>query len=357
MHLITIALSLFVIYPSKIDAFEGHHGSRTILSVSSPTFLPHFSWHHRPHPAHPVPTGPINTHIRFNASAYPSRWKTPDVRHSEVQAAIRSIDWNYVPKLAPHFIPGIVYDYEKDEGCWRSNKVCSTPKVAYLPDDIAECYLARDFGLTFDDGPLARNTSTDRVPYLYDYLAHQDQTATLFMIGSNIVAFPDAVLRAFQSGHHLCAHTWSHTFMTMLTNEQIVAELYWTIRAIKEITGVTTRCWRPSYGDVDDRVRAIAHQLGLRTIVWNSDSLDWAIPLTNSTESFRRNNVDKAFESWIAAYQSKNQTHGRIVLMHENNPPTLQVVQDWLPRLKKVFNIKKVHECVPHLGPPYWEYQ
>jgi hypothetical protein len=33
--------------------------------------------------------------------------------------------------------------------------------------------------------------------------------------------------------------------MTSLTNEQLVAEFYWSLRAIKEATGVTTKCWRP----------------------------------------------------------------------------------------------------------------
>jgi hypothetical protein len=33
--------------------------------------------------------------------------------------------------------------------------------------------------------------------------------------------------------------------MTTLTNEQLVAEFYWSLRAIKEATGVTPKCWRP----------------------------------------------------------------------------------------------------------------
>ncbi|KAI8353259.1 hypothetical protein EDC96DRAFT_598318 [Choanephora cucurbitarum] len=327
-----------------------------ILPVSSPTFLPQFPFHGT-RPLQPVPTGPLEPHLNFNAHAYPPFWKTPDSRHREVQAAIRAINWDYVPKLARHLSQNDTYEIQKAEGCWETNKLCSTPKVTYLPNDIIECARPYDFGLTFDDGPLITNASNriDRMPYLYDFLASLNQTATLFMIGSNIVDSPQAALRAFQSGHTLCAHTWSHTHMTMLTNEQIVAELYWTIRAIKEATGVTTRCWRPSYGDVDDRVRAIAHQLGLRTITWNSDSLDWYISLADDAEDFIRDEVDAAFKSWISAYQSGNQTHGRIVLMHESTHQTIKVARKWIPRLKKVFRVMKVHDCVPHIGYPYWE--
>lgn len=66
--------------------------------------------------------------------------------------------------------------------------------------------------------------------------------------------------------------------MTTQSNEQVVAELYWTLRAIKEVTGVTTRCWRPPYGDVDDRVRAIASQMGMTTVLWDEDTDDWNMP-------------------------------------------------------------------------------
>lgn len=68
--------------------------------------------------------------------------------------------------------------------------------------------------------------------------------------------------------------------MTSLTNEEIVAQLYWTQKAIKESLGITPKCWRPPYGDVDDRVRAIAWQMGMRTILWDQDSNDWNLVST-----------------------------------------------------------------------------
>jgi peptidoglycan/xylan/chitin deacetylase (PgdA/CDA1 family) len=65
------------------------------------------------------------------------------------------------------------------------------------------------------------------------------------MIGGQVVAFPDLVTRAYKSGHELAMHTWSHSYLTTETNEQIVAELMWTATAIKEVTGVTPRFYRP----------------------------------------------------------------------------------------------------------------
>lgn len=81
--------------------------------------------------------------------------------------------------------------------------------------------------------------------------------------------------------------------MTAFTNEGAFSELYYTMQAIKLVTGFTPTCWRvrcslyhvqptyshqiqqPPFGDVDDRIRYIAAQLGLETILWKYDSNDW----------------------------------------------------------------------------------
>lgn len=62
--------------------------------------------------------------------------------------------------------------------------------------------------------------------------------------------------------------------MTSMTNEEAFAELYFSKKAIFDILGVTVRCWRPPYGDVDDRIRFIAQALDMRTVVWNEDTDD-----------------------------------------------------------------------------------
>lgn len=146
--------------------------------------------------------------------------------------------------------------------------------------------------------------------------------------------------------------------MTTISNHDIVAQLYWSMRAIKEAAGVTTRCWRPPYGDIDDRVRAIAHQMGLSTILWNSDSFDWGLPSVANgfSGTYEVSTIDSYFEQWIS--DRKNEVdidNGRIVLEHETSNVTIMVSENWLPKLKQVFNVQKVHDCAPQLPSPYWE--
>lgn len=72
---------------------------------------------------------------------------------------------------------------------------------------------------------------------LYDFLTKIKLTTTHFMIGSNILANPALFQRAFGDLHQdIAVHTWSHRYMTTLSNEDCVAELGWTIEIIKNST-------------------------------------------------------------------------------------------------------------------------
>lgn len=94
-----------------------------------------------------------------------------------------------------------------------------------------------------------------------------------FYIGSNVLNWPYQGMRGIEDGHEICVHTWSHQYMTALTNEQVFAELYYTRKIIKDLLNVTATCWRPPYGDVDNRVRLVAKELGLKTIIWSEDTV------------------------------------------------------------------------------------
>ncbi|KAL0094449.1 chitin deacetylase [Phycomyces blakesleeanus] len=341
--------------------------SSGILAVASPTWLPDF-----PKPSNVLsgyPTGPLDTtstlsHDSLDLTVYPEPWTSPSTTHAEVQAVFNAIDWDHVPAASTHKAKSngdldfAGYDENTDPYCWWSDTNCVDPKVTYLPSDISYCPNAGDWGLTYDDGPFnpTGNSAVDKYaePNLYNFLATTNQKSTLFYIGSNVATFPAAAQRALNDGHVLCVHTWSHPQMTSQSNIQVVAELYWTLRAIKEATGITSRCWRPPYGDVDDRVRAIAWQMGLRTILWDEDTNDWDMP-GEGGGNLAPSKVDSYFQGWIDARNSgKDNKRGHIVLEHELNNSTVSMTEKWLPKLQQVFNVVSVHACM-NISQPYWE--
>ena len=140
--------------------------------------------------------------------------------------------------------------------CWWTCGGCQAD------EDITECPDKLTWGLTYDDGP-ALHTGT-----LLNYLDSVNLKATFFVVGSRAISYPALLQEEFMAQHQLAVHTWSHPEMTTLSNEQIIAELGWTKKIMKDVTGVTPTFWRPPFGDVDNRVRAIATAMGLKTSIW-----------------------------------------------------------------------------------------
>lgn len=106
------------------------------------------------------------------------------------------------------------------------------------PDDLSTCPQG-NWAMTYDDGPSAFS------PKLYDYLDKVNQKVTFFMVGGQVLQYPELAQRAYKAGHEIAMHTWSHSYMTTLTDEQLVAELKWNEQVIKEAIGVSPKYFRP----------------------------------------------------------------------------------------------------------------
>ncbi|KAI7894352.1 uncharacterized protein EV154DRAFT_498500 [Mucor mucedo] len=201
-------------------------------------------------------------------------------------------------------------------------------------DDLYKCPKGQ-WALTYDDGP------SEFSPKLYDYLDKVDVKVTFFMVGGQVVKFPDYTLRAYKAGHELAMHTWSHNYMTSLTNEQIVAELKWNELAIKEVTGVAPKYFRPPYGDIDDRVRNVAAALGFIPVIWNHDTNDWAH--ASDPVNFKSAWIDGNVTKWATA--AKTATVGGISLEHDLYDKTVDAAIRILPILKKAYTLTPVGQC------------
>ncbi|KAF9067063.1 hypothetical protein BDP27DRAFT_1538724 [Rhodocollybia butyracea] len=212
--------------------------------------------------------------------------------------------------------------------CWWTYDLCTTPKLAGLAPDITAAPEPLTLGYGFDDGP---NCSHN---IFYDYLESQNQKATFYFIGSNVADWPLEAQRALVDGHEICAHTWSHPYMTTFTSEDAFAELWYSMQMIKLVVGVTPTCWRPPYGDVDDRIRSIAKGLGLQTIMWKYDSEDADVDGSDITHK----TVVRKYNDFIKTAESGTfNSGGAIFLTHELNNFTMSTAVDFYPQLKSVF--------------------
>ncbi|KAF7296997.1 Carbohydrate esterase family 4 protein [Mycena indigotica] len=269
------------------------------------------------------------------AKQFPPIWvPVPSLQNdTDALAKFRSIEAN-IPKIAPKGENGVpsnttVYDRAADPDCWWTQAQCVQPKAAGVKPDIFNVPEPRTLGYGFDDGPYCGHNA------FYNYLSQKNQKATMFFVGSNVLNNPLQAQRAVADGHEICVHSWSHAFMTAFNNEQAYGELYFTMKAIKLVTGYTPKCWRPPRGDVDDRIRFIAQSLGLDNVMWKYDSFDWEKGLNGVTEDTVRSNYEKLISD---ASTGVLNTAGAIILAHELSNYTMQVAVDYYPKLAAAFD-------------------
>ncbi|KAH3661575.1 hypothetical protein OGAPHI_006423 [Ogataea philodendri] len=164
------------------------------------------------------------------------------------------IDLKSLPNIPPR-APGV---------CPPDRSTCSFDCFKCISFDDA--YTCPTLSQTFDDGPS---------PYTPKLLAGLNHKTTFFTIGMNVVRYPEIYNQIKNQGHLLGCHTWSHKFLPELNNEDIVAQLQWSIWAMNATGSHLPKWYRPPYGGVDDRVRQIARAFGMQAVLWDHDSFDW----------------------------------------------------------------------------------
>ena len=166
--------------------------------------------------------------------------------------------------------------------------------------------------LTFDDGPYIGGTSSK----IYDYLKTNNIKATFFLSGIQLEKHPEAIEIILDMGSQIANHTYSHSYLTKLTPEEIIAEEQKVISII-EATGHTQQCYliRLPYGAYNDLV---VETLSAPIILWNKDSIDWAC---QSVEEILNN--------------LKDIKDGDIILMHDIKELSYQGLIALVPLLQK----------------------
>lgn len=90
--------------------------------------------------------------------------------------------------------------------------------------------------LTFDDGPSKSVT----IPIL-DILKQNNVKVTFFVLGSNAERYPEIVKRAYQEGHYIANHSFTHVYSNIYSSPQAVLDEYnRTEIAIKNAIGDQT---------------------------------------------------------------------------------------------------------------------
>lgn len=166
---------------------------------------------------------------------------------------------------------------------------------------------------------------------LIQILGEHNIQATFFVVGEWVDKYPESVKQLADAGHEVMNHSSTHPHMPQLSSEQMISEVKQCNEKIKAVTGCEPTLFRCPFGDYDDAVVGTLRSIGMYTIQWDVDSLDWKDP---PAADIVRRVVEKA-------------QPGSIILFHnaaKNTPEALPAVIDGL--IEKGFSFVPVSKLI-----------
>ncbi|MFQ5628193.1 MAG: polysaccharide deacetylase family protein [bacterium] len=207
--------------------------------------------------------------------------------------------------------------------------------------------LQRKVALTFDGGSLA-----NAVDPILEVLSRYSVKSTMFLTGSFIEKYPEAVKKIANMGHEVGNHTWDHLHLTSyaddkkqitlpeLNKETLQKQLQRTGDLFAEVTGGKMQpFWRAPFGEHNGEIRRWAAEVGYRHVGWTSgktyseslDTVDW-IADSSSTAYRSSQEILQKFIDRIDRNDGDGLAGG-IILMHLGTQRMDDPVHQILPTL------------------------
>jgi peptidoglycan/xylan/chitin deacetylase (PgdA/CDA1 family) len=169
--------------------------------------------------------------------------------------------------------------------------------------------------LTFDDGP-----HPDITPAVLDRLERHGARAVFFVVGRHVQTAPWILQEIKERGHVVGNHSFAHPNDRQFGLAEYRRDLMRCQEIVTTNTGSAPRLFRPPSGRLSLASMIASKRLGLTTVTWSLDPVDWRC----------RTSEDAA----RAAAHVVNDVKPRdIVLLHDNNPAILNILDIVLPTL------------------------
>lgn len=174
----------------------------------------------------------------------------------------------------------------------------------------------RSILLTFDDGPHPEITLG-----VLDILEEYSVEAIFFVVGKMVEKAPNILTEIIRRGHEIGNHSFIHnnprppSFLDNLKDIRKCQDL------IKKYTGESPRWFRPPLGHLSPSFLLISKLLSLNLINWSLGMQDWQCRSKKEAA-----NAANAILERVKA--------GDIILLHDDNPSAIDILNIILPKLK-----------------------
>lgn len=184
--------------------------------------------------------------------------------------------------------------------------------------------------LTFDDGP------SPKVDSILSILNSEKVKATFFLIGNEILQYPDETRKLIQAGHEIGNHTYSHTRMILKSPSYIKKEIEDTDNLIRGMGYKEPVQFRPPNGKKLVLLPYYLSQNDRKTILWNLEPNSYP-------------EINSSYEN-IVRYVVDNAKPGSIILLHpmyDEKGNTIGAIKGIIEGLKiKGYSFKTVNELL-----------
>lgn len=176
---------------------------------------------------------------------------------------------------------------------------------------------------------------TEYLPEMLKILQEQGVKATFFLDGSWTKKNAEAAKKIADAGHEIGNHAYSHPDMSRLSVAEQSSQITRTNAAIEAAIGYKPKLFAPPSGAYGDNTVKTAHQLGMQTILWSLDTVDWKRPSAST----------------IVSRVLSRAENGTLVLMHPTEP-TRDALRTIIPSLvKKGYQLVTVTELLDEKRP------
>ena len=172
----------------------------------------------------------------------------------------------------------------------------------------------KKIAITFDAAWTNQDTEQ-----LIQILKKHNAKATFFVVGDWAEKFPESVKAFHDAGHTIANHSDTHKAFSKSLREEIKKEIEDCNDKLQKITGEKVTLLRAPSGDYTQESLEVANSLGMYTIQWNCDSLDYT-----------KISVDEIVNRVINGTQN-----GSIILFHNGVENTAEALDKILTELSK----------------------
>ncbi len=178
------------------------------------------------------------------------------------------------------------------------------PSNSFYGETITSAQVPQDkklVALTFDDGPYPPYTQK-----LLAVLEEKQVRATFFLVGNNVVQFPEVVCMTASKGHEIALHAYEHKDFLKLDGAELAGNIQQGKKVLEDLIGKPVKYIRPPHGFRDWAVMEAVSDAGLKVVNWSVIPRDWTNPGAQEI-------VDRV---------CKSVTPGAIVLLHDGDAPS-----------------------------------